>query len=245
MSRILLFTHEPVLAKGFSFVLSAVPEFDFVAVCDPQQLFDAVALYKPELLLIDVTECVDHALLAEIRKRADRCRIVLWAQSIAPELAYQLMHLGVRGILPRTMTPEALIGSLQRIREGGLWFEEPVADAQSGGTIKLTARETQLVRLISQGLRNKEIAAELGLSENSIKVYVSKLFHKLGVSDRYALAVYGLKNLMDSPIPAERQHAAEERKPVQITLLRPKAPERIRAGERKLAAAASGMPAAN
>ncbi len=246
MSRVLLFTHEPVLAKGFSFVLSAVPDFDFVAVCDARQVFDAVALHKPDLLLVDVSECVDHSLLNEIRKRADRCRIVLWAHSIAPELAYQLMHLGVRGILPRTMAPEALVNCLQRIREGGLWFEEPLlSDVQNGGTIKLTPRESQLVRLVAQGLRNKEIAGELGLSENSVKVYVSKLFHKIGVSDRYALAVYGLRNLVDSPAATDREHPGEDRRAAQITLLRPRAPERATTARANLKAIAAARTVAN
>ena len=59
----------------------------------------------------------------------------------------------------------------------------------------LTRREGQLVSLLSQGLKNKEIATALTISEGTVKVYLSRLFQKLGVKDRFELALYGLKNL--------------------------------------------------
>jgi DNA-binding CsgD family transcriptional regulator len=59
----------------------------------------------------------------------------------------------------------------------------------------LTRREGQLVTLLAQGLKNKEIATSLNISEGTVKVYLSRLFQKLGVKDRFELALYGLKNL--------------------------------------------------
>ena len=59
----------------------------------------------------------------------------------------------------------------------------------------LTRREGQLVTLLSQGLKNKEITTALGISEGTVKVCLSRLFQKLGVKDRFELALYGLKNL--------------------------------------------------
>src|SRR5208283_3565117 len=65
----------------------------------------------------------------------------------------------------------------------------------SAKMIALTKREGQLVTLLSQGLKNKEIATALSISEGTVKVYMSRLFQKLGVKDRFELALYGLKNL--------------------------------------------------
>jgi DNA-binding CsgD family transcriptional regulator len=59
----------------------------------------------------------------------------------------------------------------------------------------LTPREGQLVSLVADGLKNKEIAEELCISEGTVRVYMSTLFRKLGVKDRYELALYGLKNM--------------------------------------------------
>ena len=59
----------------------------------------------------------------------------------------------------------------------------------------LTPRQGQLVALLTQGLKNKEIASKLNISEGTVKVYMSRMFQKLGVKDRLELALYGLKNL--------------------------------------------------
>jgi DNA-binding CsgD family transcriptional regulator len=82
------------------------------------------------------------------------------------------------------------------VAEGGLWFEEALkASFTTMRTISLTRRESQLVSLLSQGLKNKEIAATLFISEGTVKVYLSRLFQKLGVKDRFELALFGLKNM--------------------------------------------------
>jgi DNA-binding CsgD family transcriptional regulator len=60
----------------------------------------------------------------------------------------------------------------------------------------LTRREGQLVTLLPQGLKNKELAYALGITEGTVKVYLSKLFKKLGVNDRFELALYALKNVV-------------------------------------------------
>jgi DNA-binding CsgD family transcriptional regulator len=63
--------------------------------------------------------------------------------------------------------------------------------------VALTKRESQLVSLLSQGLKNKEIATTLTISEGTVKVYLSRLFQKVGVKDRFELALYGLRNLQN------------------------------------------------
>ena len=78
----------------------------------------------------------------------------------------------------------------------------------------LTRREGQLVTLLSQGLKNKEIATALSISEGTVKVYLSRLFQKLGVKDRFELALYGLKNLTPGTPSADTQDSLSARKPV-------------------------------
>jgi DNA-binding CsgD family transcriptional regulator len=76
--------------------------------------------------------------------------------------------------------------------------------------IPLTRREGQLVMLLSQGLKNKEISAALSISEGTVKVYLSRLFQKVGAKDRFELALYGLRNFRsmgsvppDADVPAQ------------------------------------------
>jgi DNA-binding NarL/FixJ family response regulator len=85
---------------------------------------------------------------------------------------------------------------LTRVLDGELWFEKALTDSlMSAQQFRLTRREGQLVSLVSQGMKNKEVATALNISEGTVKVYLSRLFQKLGVKDRFELALYGLKNL--------------------------------------------------
>jgi DNA-binding CsgD family transcriptional regulator len=112
------------------------------------------------------------------------------------------MGLGVRGILRKTLPMDLQIKCLQKVHAGELWFEKALTDSfLSARRIALTRREGQLVTLLSQGLKNKEIATALSISEGTVKVYLSRLFQKVGVKDRFELALFGLKNLTTGQLP--------------------------------------------
>jgi DNA-binding NarL/FixJ family response regulator len=199
MARVLLFTDEPVLARGFTSVLSSVPGFDSVSVCQSTaELAVTIQTSKPDVLLIDLTPDVTFGILTQLQGSLPNCRIVLWVRAISTELAYQAMELGVRGVLRKTLPPELLIKCLGKVAEGELWFDKTLtASFLSAKMIALTKRESQLVSLLSQGLKNKEIATTLSISEGTVKVYLSRLFQKVGVKDRFELALYGLRNLQN------------------------------------------------
>ena len=122
--------------------------------------------------------------------------------SISTELAFQAMGLGVRGILRKTLPTELQVKCLQKVQAGELWFEKALTDSfLCARRVALTQREGQLVSLLSQGLKNKEIATTLMISEGTVKVYLSRLFQKVGVKDRFELALFGLKNLTTGQLP--------------------------------------------
>lgn len=199
MAQVLLFTDEPVLAAGFTGVLSSVPDFDCVSVCrSVTELVEAVPKLLPDVLLIDLTPEVTFGLLTQLQREAPGSRIVLWVRTISTELAYQAMELGVRGVLRKTLAPELMVKCLHKVSEGELWFDKSLtASFLSAKMVALTRRESQLVALLSQGLKNKEIASTLQISEGTVKVYLSRLFQKVGVKDRFELALYGLRNLQN------------------------------------------------
>jgi DNA-binding NarL/FixJ family response regulator len=195
MIRIIVYTDEPILAHGLAGVLSAAPGLDMREVCPTM---DAVRQRAGEadVLLMQLTSDVTFAFLSELRRSAPECKIVLWVHTISTELAFQAMGLGIRGILRRTLGQDLIVKCLQKVHQGELWFEKALTDSFLFSTrIPLTRREGQLVLLLSQGMKNKEIAAHLLITEGTVKVYLSKLFQKVGVKDRFELALYALKNL--------------------------------------------------
>jgi two-component system nitrate/nitrite response regulator NarL len=197
MSNVLLCADEPILAEGLRRILADVPGLDLVG-CFPrlEDIRGQIETLQPDILLVDLTADVTFSVLSGLRESAASARIVLWVHAISTELALQSMSLGVRGILRRTLPVDTLVRCLMRVDEGELWFEKALTDSiMTARSYSLTRREGQLVALLSQGLKDKEIATALSISEGTVKVYMSRLFQKLGVKDRFELALYGLRNL--------------------------------------------------
>jgi DNA-binding NarL/FixJ family response regulator len=222
MARVLLYSDEPVLARGLSAVLSAVDSLDLVNTChSTTKLMEQLEVERPDLLLMDLTSEVTFTVLSDLRRAMTSCKVVLWVHEISTELAFQAMGLGVRGILRKTLPSELLVKCLIKVNEGELWFEKALTDSfLSAKRISLTKREGQLVTLLAQGLKNKEIASVLLISEGTVKVYLSRLFQKLGVKDRFELALYGLKNLTTGQLSVDRNARSADRMVAPATGLR-------------------------
>src|SRR5580658_23172 len=104
MTRILLYSDEPILAKGLESVLGQAEGFDLLPACGTLAcLMEQVMTGAPDLILMDLTHEITFAVLSEMKRAIISCKIVLWANSISNELAYQAMGLGVRGILRKTL----------------------------------------------------------------------------------------------------------------------------------------------
>jgi DNA-binding NarL/FixJ family response regulator len=220
MTRTLLFSDEPILAKGLESTLAGVDGFQYTGVCSSTaRLKEVLGAGEPDILLIDLCSDATPSILSELKKASVNAKIVLWVHSISTELAMQAMAIGVRGILRKTLPSELVIKCLQRVNEGEFWFEKALTDSfLSAKRIALTKREGQLVSLLSQGLKNKEIASTLLISEGTVKVYLSRLFQKVGVKDRFELALYGLKNLTTGHGTFQKAQVAANRSSIPETL---------------------------
>ncbi len=207
MTRILLYSDEPILSKGLESVLRQVEGFELLPACSTlASLLDQISREAPDLVLMDLTPEVTFGVLSEMKHALARTNIVLWVNAISTELAFQAMGLGVRGILRKTLPTELQVKCLQRVQAGELWFEKALTDSfLCARRVALTQREGQLVSLLSQGLKNKEIATTLMISEGTVKVYLSRLFQKVGVKDRFELALFGLKNLTTGQLPVSEK----------------------------------------
>jgi two-component system response regulator DesR len=204
MPRVLLYSDQPILATGLQSVLQAAEGFELVSTCSSvPALTSRLAAEQTDLALLDLTPEITFGVLSDLRRAATTCKIVLWVNTISTELAFQAMGLGIRGILRKTLPTELQIKCLQKVHAGEMWFEKALTDSfLSARRVALTQREGQLVSLLAQGLKNKEIATALMISEGTVKVYLSRLFQKVGVKDRFELALFGLKNLTTAQGPA-------------------------------------------
>jgi DNA-binding NarL/FixJ family response regulator len=197
MASILCYSDQPILALGLQQILTTAPDLDLLDCCTTRdQLMEGLATLQPDLLFLDLTPDFTLDFLTTVHKAARHARIVLWVHFISTEMALQAMGVGVRGIISKTLAPEVVTGSLRKIHEGELWFEKSLTDSiLTARRYTLTRREGQIVTLVAQGLKNKELGIALNISEGTVKVYLSRLFKKLGLKDRFELALFGLKNL--------------------------------------------------
>lgn len=195
--RILLHSDQPILAVGLECLLSATAGLEMAGTCFGIAQAEAqIATLDPDILLLDLSPEVNFEVLRELRNIRSECPVVLWVDEISTELAFQALGMGVRGILRKNLSPEGIVECLRKVHAGELWYEKDLTDRFfAARRVVLTPREGQLVSLISRGLKNKEIATALEIAEGTVKVYLGRLFQKLGVKDRFELALFGLKNL--------------------------------------------------
>lgn len=197
MMRVVVYSDKPILAIGLKSLISADPVLKLNACCSSiAALKEHVASEKPDLAVVDVTPELTSTALHELRNIAPECKLILWTDTIAGDLLLQALGTGVRGVLRKTLSLEAHRECLHRVCSGELWFEKTLTDSvRAARRVPLSPRESQLVTLLVRGFKNKEISRELGITEGTVKVYLSHLFQKSGAKDRMELALQGLKNL--------------------------------------------------
>jgi len=165
-------------------------------VSDLSTLLQQVSSQKPDVLLLTVNHHFDRNLWRALRRQSDETKIILWLHEITPELAYQAIECGIRGILRKNLPPEMIVKCVQKVHQGELWFDQTLTQTfLSGRSITVSRRESELIMLVAQGLKNREIAKAMSITEGTVKVYLSRLFEKLGVRDRVELVLVGLRNL--------------------------------------------------
>jgi DNA-binding NarL/FixJ family response regulator len=193
---LVVYTSEPLNAMALASLVDACPDVFLAAtVADLPACANQVALSKPDVILLSVDGPLDLGLLHVLHRESPVSRVVLWLHEIAAESAYRAKEWGVRGILRKSLPADMILKCVRKVHDGELWFEKTLTETfLSGRAVRVSRRENQLITLVSQGLKNKEIASVMEISEGTVKVYLSRLFEKVGVRDRFELALFGLRS---------------------------------------------------
>ena len=208
--RIALYTQLSFVAQGLAAVFDTHADLELAACRDSLSgTLECLKSTRPDMLVVHPLSGVRLSELHEIRAADSRCQIVLWGQELEGEFAFQAIRLGVRSILPANISIDEFLTAVRNVHQGGLYFEKDLLESMlSQKSVVLTQRQGQIVSLVAQGLKNKEIAVSMGITEGTVKVYLYKLFQKLGMNDRLDMALYGRKNLFSGQLGLERMRAA-------------------------------------
>jgi DNA-binding NarL/FixJ family response regulator len=122
--------------------------------------------------------------LAELRRRAPRVRVLMLARTADAAAVNGAVELGLHGLLDARAAARELTQAVLDVLGGGHVFPAPVAVDDAAPAVSLSRRQRQVLRLVAQGLTNRQIAAELTVSVNTVKFHVRTIFRELGIHNR-------------------------------------------------------------
>ena len=190
---------QPIVVEGLRRSLEATKDLQFVgAVSAAKSIMEVVEQHKPSVCLIDKafgTKTV-FQLMAEMKALSQQTEPILWAAEISEIESFRALQVGARGILKKTLPVATILDCLRTVARGNIWIENSISDQFVGfinrrNTPHLTAREEEIVALVTRGMKNKQIADALCITTGTVKVHLMHIFEKTGVKDRFELAMYG------------------------------------------------------
>ncbi len=149
---------------------------------------------------------VDSA-IPELLRIAPDIKLIVQTVAVDKDQTVELYRRGIRGILSRSISPDLLVKCVRCIDAGETWIDNQSTNwviesyraresalLSPSTQLHLSPKQTAIITCITKGMRNKEIAFQLGTTEQVIKNYLCKIYDKLGVTDRLELALYCLHN---------------------------------------------------
>jgi len=207
--RIILADSQAIYRVGIRKVFALEDDLRVVAQADSlENLRAAIERYPTDIVLLEGGLLAGTAnVIPELLRSAPDVKLIVQAIQSDENQTVELYRRGVRGIISRSISPDLLVRCVRRIAAGETWIDNQSVNwvieayrAQAAALVsprtqpRLSPKEMAIIACITQGKRNKEIAFQLGTTEQVIKNYLRKIYDKLGVSDRLELALYCLHN---------------------------------------------------
>jgi DNA-binding NarL/FixJ family response regulator len=210
-ASILLVDDHPAILLGLESVFGAEPDFEVVgAVQDSRQAMAVFAQTEPDLVVLDLSMPGPDGeeVMRELRSASPRCRILVLTSSVEPATVQRVVRAGADGYQLKDSPSASLVEAARSVLRG----ESPVdarltrsllgatewSESDSGEALELTDRERDVLRLVSLGLANKQIALRLGIGVSTVKTHLSSVFQRIGVTDRTSAAIWARTHLGES-----------------------------------------------
>ena len=214
--RIAIADDHPAFRDGLYQVLQLEEGLRVVARAGSgEEVLEMVERYQPEILLLDLFMPGMDGLvtLRRLRERGSQTKVIVLTASEDREHLVEAMQSGAAGVVLKHDQTSVLVKSIRRVHAGEIWLHssttqavmqrsEPVTVAAPPGSfprepVRLTRKELEVVRMVAQGLRNKEIAGRMFISEQTVKNHLRAIFEKVRVGDRLELALYAIHHILD------------------------------------------------
>src|SRR6476646_5399048 len=211
--RLLIADDHPIVRDGLKKLLQLEDDFEVVGeASDGREVLEKVRELDPDVLLLDLRmpNLDGLATLQALQQVNKRTRVIILTASEDKNEFVQAMKLGCSGIVLKQTAPDLIVKSIRKVHAGEIWLDSHTTAAVMrqfaapgdviGGTgagktrerSPLSQREREIVGLVAQGYKNKEMAEKMFISEQTVKNHLHNIFDKLGVSDRLELALYAI-----------------------------------------------------
>lgn len=202
MTRLLIADDHPIMLSGLEALLRD-SDYEVVGTAhDGNSVLEQLDRTAPDLLILDERMPGQSGIdvLRILRSRGDERPVVLLTADLTDRKLLDAVALGVEGIVLKESAQASLLTCLDKVSRGQRWMEpglalraldlkfRPGADVDDAART-LSPREAAIVRLVASGLRNRDIAARLSLTEGTVKVYLHRIYEKLAVTNRTELAI--------------------------------------------------------
>src|SRR5688572_10011260 len=228
--RILLIDDQPLFLAGAALFIDNEPGLAVIGKASNKAEALAGAQLRPDIILLDMVlgnECAVDFLL-ELMEAGEMSRALVLTGVSDPELHLRAVRLGARGVVLKTEPPAVLLKAIRKVHAGEVWLNRLTvgtvitelfqaiatnkADPELQRIASLTERELEVIALIAEGRRNKQIGDRLFISEKTVRHYLTSIFDKLEVPDRLALMIYAFQHgLAKTSLPSlvvERKSAS-------------------------------------
>jgi two-component system, NarL family, response regulator DegU len=203
--------NHPLTLSGLRSAVADHSDIQVLAECrDRQHVLEAVRNHLPDVLLLSA-ELLQEELdtLQQLVAEINDTRVILLTGRKDPDFLEEALRCGARGIFQREKPAHYIPLAIRKVISGGLWFEHAMAermldevlnrrnktqDPEERKMAAITPREQEVIELICQGLKNKEVSERLYISETTVSHHLTSIFRKLEVNDRISLILYSVRN---------------------------------------------------
>lgn len=225
--RILLVHSQPIIRAGLRLLLQTEPDFLVTAEASNWQEVVIAVQSHPDIVLLDLSLGEDGNLdpLRQISAIAEHSRVIVLPGSSDMELQHLAVRHGAMGVIGKADDPNVLFTAIRKVQAGEVWLNRTLvatvlrdlvhskeANEEPPKHLRLTEREREVIALVGEGLRNKEIAERLFISEATIRHYLTSIFEKVGVVNRQGLIIHAYQHNL-AKLPAIQQNSKNDVSP--------------------------------
>ena len=218
--KVLIVDDHAMVRAGLRMLIDQDPEMKVTGVAgNRSEALAAASAGHPNIIILDIVLGDDDGLsfLSELRDVAGGARVLVLTGLRSPESQRKAMRVGAMGVVLKEHAAEVLIKAIKKVHNGEVWLDrytmgsvlqeisdKKLPDPEKAKIDSLTEREREVIALVGEGLKNKQIASRLFISATTVTHHLSSVFSKLEVSDRLELTIYAFRHGL-AKLPSQSQ----------------------------------------